>query len=151
MRGRKKTPAKILQLRNNPGKRPINQDEPKFKPGIPEAPAFLSETARKYWHLHLADLDDTGILARVDLGIFAAYSTALANLELAEINLQRFGYVQINDAGLETKMPWVLIAKESRDEIRSLGSELGLTPASRARLKVTPKVSDKQGAKRFLA
>jgi len=142
MRGRKKTPAKVLQLRGNAGRRPLNLDEPKVTLGIPESPAFLSETARKYWDSHVVDLDTAGILARVDIGILAAYCTALANLEIAERQIQTEGYTQFAESSGEKKSPWVLIAKESRDQIRSLGSELGLTPASRARLKATPKVAE---------
>lgn len=152
MRGRKKTPAKVVQLHGNPGKRPINDQEPKFALGIPEPPAFLSETAQKWWNYHVGDLDAAGILARADLGVLASYCTALANLEIAEKQIQIHGYTQETIQAGEKKSPWVLIAKESRDQIRSLGSELGLTAASRARLKAAPRDQDEaKGSRRFLA
>lgn len=154
MKGRKKTPAKVLQLRNIKNKGRINLNEPQFEPKSPECPAFLNDRARHYWDLLVSELLAVGIIARVDLGILAAYSTALATLERAETEIQKHGYngyIQLTVAG-EKKSPWVLIAKESRDQIRSLGSELGLTPASRARLKASPPPKDKlQGARKFLA
>jgi P27 family predicted phage terminase small subunit len=138
MRGRKKTAAKILQLRGNPGRRPINDAEPKPETGVPKKPKFLSETARRYWAYHAKRLDRAGVLAKVDLGILAAYATALATLDRAETMLAEHGYTQITESG-EKKSPWILIAKEARDQIRALGSELGVTASSRARIKVEMK------------
>src|SRR5882724_7393397 len=124
MRGRKKTPAMIHHLHGNPGRRPINDQEPKPETGIPKKPDFLSATAKKYWNYHAKRLDQAGILSKVDLGILAAYCTALATLDKAEKMLAEHGYTQQTEAG-EKKTPWILIAKEARDQIRSIGSELG--------------------------
>ena len=138
MKGRKKTPAKILHLRGNPGRRPVNDQEPKPETGVPKKPNFLSATAKKYWNYHARRLDQAGILSKVDLGILAAYCTALATLDKAEKMLEEGGYTQDTVSG-EKKTPWILIAKEARDQIRSLGSELGVTASSRARMKVDVK------------
>jgi P27 family predicted phage terminase small subunit len=138
MRGRKKTSAKILHLRGNPGRRPVNDQEPKPETGVPKKPDFLSETAKKYWNYHARRLDQAGILSKVDLGILAAYCTALATLDKAEKMLEEGGYTQDTESG-EKKSPWILIAKEARDQIRSIGSELGVTASSRARIKVETK------------
>jgi P27 family predicted phage terminase small subunit len=139
MRGRKKTSAKILQLRGNPGRRRINDAEPKPETGVPKKPDFLTETAKKYWNYHAKRLDKAGILSRVDLGILAAYCTAVATLDKAEKMLAEHGYTQTTLQSGEKKSPWVLIAKEARDQIRSIGSELGVTASSRARIKVETK------------
>jgi P27 family predicted phage terminase small subunit len=138
MRGRKKTPAIIHHLHGNPGRRPINDQEPKPETGVPKKPDFLSATAKKYWNYHAKRLDQAGILSKVDLGILAAYCTALSTLDKAEKMLAEHGYTQQTEAG-EKKTPWILIAKEARDQIRSLGSELGVTASSRARMKVEAK------------
>src|SRR4030095_10788998 len=138
MRGRKKTSAKILHLRGNPGRRPVNDQEPKPETGVPKKPDFLSETAKKYWNYHARRLDTAGILSKVDLGILAAYCTALATLDKAEKMLEEHGYTQNTAESGEKKSPWILIAKEARDQIRSIGSELGVTASSRARIKVEP-------------
>ena len=110
MRGRKKTPAIIHHLHGNPGRRPINDQEPKPETGVPKKPDFLSATAKKYWNYHAKRLDQAGILSKVDLGILAAYCTALATLDKAEKMLAEHGYTQQTEAG-EKKSPWVLIAK----------------------------------------
>jgi P27 family predicted phage terminase small subunit len=138
MRGRKKTSATIHHLRGNPSRRPINDAEPKPETGVPKKPDFLSATAKKYWNYHAKRLDQAGILSKVDLGILAAYCTALATLDKAEKMLEEHGYTQDTDSG-KKKSPWILIAKEARDQIRSIGSELGVTASSRARIKVETK------------
>ena len=92
MRGRKKTPAIIHHLHGNPGRRPINDQEPKPETGVPKKPDFLSPTAKKYWNYHAKRLDQAGILSKVDLGILAAYCTALATLDKAEKMLAEHGY-----------------------------------------------------------
>ena len=139
MRGRKKTPATIHHLHGNPGRRPINDQEPKPETGVPKKPDFLSATAKKYWNYHAKRLDQAGILSKVDLGILAAYCTALATLDKAEKMLEEHGYTQDTVQSGEKKSPWILIAKEARDQIRSIGSELGVTASSRARIKVETK------------
>jgi P27 family predicted phage terminase small subunit len=151
MRGRKKTPANVLQLRGNPGKRPINQ-EPQFEPGIPDTSLFyLNEMAKKHWDALAPELDAKGILAKVDGGILAAYCSACSWLYYAEKDIEKYGAYQTGEFGIK-KHPAVLIAKEARDQIRALGSELGVTATSRARIKATPKDKEKpQGARRFLA
>jgi P27 family predicted phage terminase small subunit len=138
MRGRKKTPAMIHHLHGNPGRRPINDQEPKPETGVPKKPDFLSATAKKYWNYHAKRLDKAGILSKVDLGILSAYVTALATLDKAEKMLAEDGYTQDTESG-KKKSPWILIAKEARDQIRSIGSELGVTASSRARIKVETK------------
>ena len=146
MKGRKKTPLKVVQLRNNPGRRPLNLNEPQLPSGIPdESLFFLNEMAKRHWDLLAAELGSSGILSKLDGGILAAYATACARLYYAEKTIAEEGEYQVDDeTGMKKKHPATLLAKEARDQIRSLGSELGLTASSRARLKTTPKQPEDQ-------
>jgi P27 family predicted phage terminase small subunit len=152
MRGRKKIPAKVVQLHGNPSKRPINLNEPQLDSGIPdESLFFLNEMAKRHWDAVASELEAKGILAKLDGGILAAYCTACARLYYAEKTIADEGEYQRDvETGMKKKHPACMLARESRDQIRSIGSELGLTAASRARLKTTPKDSKPQGAKKFL-
>ncbi len=47
--GRKPTPTRLKLLRNNPGKRPLNPDEPQPEATLPEPPAHLSDEAKCEW------------------------------------------------------------------------------------------------------
>ena len=140
MRGRKKTPANLVRLLGNPGRRPINDREPELEPGIPdESLFFLNEMAKKHWDLLAPELEAKGILAKLDGGILAAYCTACARLYYAERTIATEGEYQSDDNGSKKKHPAILIAKEARDQIRLIGAELGLTAAGRARLKTIEK------------
>jgi hypothetical protein len=49
MRGRRPLPTAIKELTGNPGKRPLNLDEPHPPKIIPKCPKHLDENARKKW------------------------------------------------------------------------------------------------------
>ena len=49
-RGRKPTPTAIKDLEGNPGKRKLNENEPKPEKKAPACPKWLSKDARKEWH-----------------------------------------------------------------------------------------------------
>ena len=46
-RGRKPTPTAIKVLEGNPGKRPLNANEPKPKKKAPRCPSWLEDEAKK--------------------------------------------------------------------------------------------------------
>ncbi len=46
---RKPTPTRLKLLGGNPGKRPLNLDEPQPEPTLPEPPAHLSDEAKAEW------------------------------------------------------------------------------------------------------
>src|SRR5689334_3828108 len=48
-RGPAPKPTAIKKIQGNPGKRPLNENEPQLEPGIPECPDYLDEIARKEW------------------------------------------------------------------------------------------------------
>src|SRR6266550_8415418 len=102
MRGRKKTPATVVQLRGNPGKRPVNNQEPRFELGIPDTSLFyLNEMAKKYWNALAPELELKGILAKVDGGILAAYCSACARLYYAEKDIEKDGAYQRSEFGIK--------------------------------------------------
>ena len=48
-RGRKPTPAAIKEPEGNPGKRPLNKNEPKLTKNAPPCPKWLEPEAKKEW------------------------------------------------------------------------------------------------------
>jgi P27 family predicted phage terminase small subunit len=139
MKGRKKQWANVIQLKGNPGKRKINENEPQFEPAALEPPDFLTEIEKKWWAYHAPELIEQGTLANVDIGVFLAYLSAVADHEIASSQLRTAeDYTQVTQTGIR-KSPWVAIRNEARAQIRSLGAELGLTICSRAKVKARPK------------
>ena len=57
-RGRKPTPTAIKELEGNPGKRALNEREPKPQKKAPACPKWLEEEAKKEW------VPDDGVILR---------------------------------------------------------------------------------------
>ena len=129
-------PTALKRLAGNPGKRPLNEDEPQFSVGHMSAPKHLSEEAKREWHRVTRELLEVGLLTRVDRAALAAYCQAWATWKEAEENLQKDGRVLLTDKGYAYQSPWVGIGAAAIDQMRRFGAEFGMTPASRSRIHV---------------
>ena len=78
MRGRRPTPTRLKLLTGNPGKRPLNEDEPRPESAVPECPPELSPTARKEWDRLVGELGALRMLTNLDRAALAAYCGAYA-------------------------------------------------------------------------
>ena len=121
----------------------MNADEPKPKSGTPKCPSFLSPEAKKEWRRIVRALADIDLLTSVDMAVLAAYCQSYSRWMQAEKILETEGltYVYTNKKGEENVIarPEVRISQESLKLMRAYGSELGLSPSSRGRIKVAPK------------
>lgn len=72
VRGRKPKPTAIKELEGNPGKRPLNKNEPKPDKKAPRCPAWLEEEAKKEWKRTGTMLEQLGLLTEMDMAAFAA-------------------------------------------------------------------------------
>jgi P27 family predicted phage terminase small subunit len=137
MRGRKPTPNAVKEVMDNPGKRPINKDEPVPPPGIPDCPEHLSADGKAEWARVVPQLEAMGLLSGVDRSALAAYCEAYASWVDAVRNLQRFGKVlKAPKSGHPMPNPYVSIANQSLEHMRKFMTEFGMTPSSRSRLSV---------------
>ena len=86
MPGPRPTPTYLKLLRGNPGRRPINKNEP--KPEIPAKqpapPAWLSAYALEEWQRLAPELWRINLLTKVDVAVFAMYCEAYARWRTAE-------------------------------------------------------------------
>ena len=78
MRGRKPLPSNVVRLRGNPGKRRLNDAEPKPAARMPACPACLGEVASKEWLRLGKELAELGLLTGLDRNLLAAYCQAHA-------------------------------------------------------------------------
>ena len=60
-RGRKPTPTAIKELEGNPGKRPLNEAEPKPAKKAPLCPKWLEPEAKKEWRRLSKQLEQIGV------------------------------------------------------------------------------------------
>ena len=70
-RGRPPKPTAIKELEGNPGKRPLNKNEPKPKAKAPKCPPWLESDAKKEWRRLSKELEAMGLLTQVDMAAFA--------------------------------------------------------------------------------
>jgi P27 family predicted phage terminase small subunit len=143
MRGRKATPTELKKLKGNPGKRALNDKEPKPEAAIPECPAHLTGEASIEWDRISKELHALGLLSNIDRAALAAYCMAWLDFVYASKMVDEEGEVITSEKGGKYMNPWVGIKTSAMDRVVRIGAEFGLTPASRTRVKVdTPSEED---------
>jgi P27 family predicted phage terminase small subunit len=136
MRGRKPLPSNVVRLRGNPGKRRLNNAEPRPAPRVPTCPACLNGEARKEWKRLVAELADLGLLTRLDRGLLAAYCQAHALWVEAVCSIQRYGTMVKSPNGFAMQSPYVAVANKQVEIMVRIAAEFGMTPSSRTRIRV---------------
>jgi P27 family predicted phage terminase small subunit len=139
MRGRRPKPTRLKLLMGNPGKRPINMDEPKPEFAIPDCPSELGPVAQTEWHRLAAELGKLRILTHLDRAALAAYCGAYALWAEATENIQKFGTMVKSPTGYPIQSPYVSIANRQAEIMMRIASEFGFTPASRSRISAPAK------------
>jgi P27 family predicted phage terminase small subunit len=134
MRGRRPKPTRLKVLTGNPGKRPLNECEPRPEPVIPECPPELSEVARREWNRLAPELVALRIITNLDRAALAAYCNAYALWAEATEAVQKYGTMIKSPSGFPVQSPYVAIANRQTDILIRIGSEFGFTPASRSRI-----------------
>jgi P27 family predicted phage terminase small subunit len=124
-------------LDGNPGKRPLNEQEPVPPDGLPECPDWLCDEAKAEWQRIVPELDAMGLLSRVDRPALAAYCTGWSRWVEAELQVKKFGaIVKSPEKGFPMKSPYLSIADQAMEAMRKFMVEFGLTPSSRSRIRV---------------
>jgi P27 family predicted phage terminase small subunit len=133
---RKPTVVKLLQ--GNPGRRPLNKQEPKPKVEIPPCPQHLSKLAKEEWRRMSVQLHAVGMLTAIDRAALAAYCQSWGRWIEAEWHLEAEGLaVTTADDNLKPS-PWLSIADKAMHMMHRYLTEFGMTPGSRSRVKAEP-------------
>jgi P27 family predicted phage terminase small subunit len=142
MRGRKPKPTVLKLLDGNPGKRPLNDREPRVPEGVPDPPDWLDDEARAEWFRTVKVLSDMGLMSRADGTALAAYCTIYSRWVHAEAQVKKFGtIVKSPDKNFPMTSPYLTVANQSLEAMRKFLVEFGLTPSSRSRIRL-PSESD---------
>jgi len=75
-RGRKPKPTALKVLEGNPGKRPLNENEPVPPKGSIKCPTWLLPEAKKEWKRLAPPLEAMGVLTIADISAFEGYCQA---------------------------------------------------------------------------
>jgi P27 family predicted phage terminase small subunit len=141
---RRPKPTFLKEIAGNPGGRPLNMQEPKPPSGVPEMPKGMGVAAKRHWRKWTHQLLEVGVMTTVD-GVAleqACVSAALAekyrNVALAEPMVNE--PVTSKDGelvGFKTKPnPAFAAYIAASKNVKAYLIEFGLTPASRAKLKI---------------
>jgi len=136
--GRRPKPTKILMFEGNPGKRPLNRNEPKpvTPRRAPPAPAILGKSGKAEWRRMCKVLLQMGLLSEADLTTLTAYCKSYEQWIEAVRDTETFGSVHVTSNGNMIQSPYVGIANTALSTMTRLAIEFGLTPASRTRVQV---------------
>ena len=133
-RGRKPTPTAIKELEGNPGKRKLNDREPKPEKKAPSCPKWLEPEAKKEWRRLARKMELMGVLTEVDMAAFAGYCQAYARWKEAEEFITQHGTIVKTPSGYWQQVPQVSIAQTYLKVMNRFAEQFGLTPASRSRI-----------------
>jgi len=159
MGGRPK-PTKLKLLDGNPGKRPINDNEPKPRPVRPRCPSWLSKNAKKQWKKRVSALERLGLLTEIDDVAYALLCAEIDQFIVSDEFIQQKGiYFAVRGkqpadkegnplldgdgktipAPIVNLIPFPQVAMRNRalQNIKSLLAEFGMTPAARSRISLT--------------
>jgi P27 family predicted phage terminase small subunit len=153
VRGRKPKPSAVKKLEGNPGKRPLNTEEPTPPVEIPDCPKHITGHAREEW-LRASELaKKLGILTALDRSVFSAYCEAWGLWVEACEHLAKegvllrppsapgeketlFGLIPakaVNPAQMAFNN-WYHVKNKAWEQFTKLASELGFSPTSRSRV-----------------
>lgn len=133
-RGRKPKPTAVKVLEGNPGKRPLNMNEPTPDKIAPACPEWLSKEAKLEWDRLADKLVNLGTLSEMDMAAFAGYCQSYARWKEAEEFIEQHGTIVKTPSGYWQQVPQVSIAQTNLKIMLKFCSEFGLTPSSRSRM-----------------
>lgn len=137
------TPTVLKLLRGNPGKRPINKNEPQPPKAIPKMPAHLDAKAKTAWKELTKLLDDMGVLTLADAKALEILCGIYARMRDLQKEIKRDGYVQqipnVNGDLMARANPAVSLLQKDESTFKAYLSEFGLTPAARTKVSTTNK------------
>jgi len=124
-------------LEGNPSKRPLKGKSPQPDKGIPTCPSWLSDEAKQEWTRVTPELLRLGLLTELDQNILAGYCISYALWQRTQICIFKQGALYVTAKGKLQPRPEIAIAKTAAEMMNAFAAELGLTPTSRARMRLS--------------
>lgn len=150
-RGPAPKPNRLKILAGNPGRRPLNDDEPQPKLVTRlNAPVELDSHGLKFWRYYATLLKRIRVLSEADIHALAAAAQWWSVYQRAMEGLKN-GLTQVTEANGEVAKPSVGIAKQAFSQCWAIMSAFGLNPGDRAKLRAIPPDADDDPARKFFA
>ncbi len=140
--GRPPKPRMLKILQGNPGRRPLNKNEPQPAPlDLPKPPKHLRKLAKEAWNELTPELCRARLLTILDLKLFELFCEEYAEYRAAQAFIEERGayYPMKNEKGEVYDIRQYPAVSQRTNSIASMGklaAHLGLSPAARSRITV---------------
>jgi P27 family predicted phage terminase small subunit len=135
--GRRRMPSILRRLEGRRSHHRIPDDPTPI--GQPEFPPYLRDVHRELWDTTLRSMP-AGVFCASDQAMLEAFVVAWECLRATTVMIVRTGLLVQSPSGA-VRNPLLPVRARALSEIRSLGSELGMSPAARAKL-LAPKEAE---------
>lgn len=141
MPGRKRKPTRLKVLEGNPGNRKLPENEPQPKEPLFYAPDWFDEEQKAQWAYAINNAPD-GVLGSSDRDMLTAWvisSIAFKRAALAQTKLDANAQLPMltkDTAGNPKQSPYISMMNNQARLMITAASELGFSPASRAKVSV---------------
>jgi P27 family predicted phage terminase small subunit len=135
IRGPKPTPNATKKLT---GSKRVNWKEPNYRMAQnARAPrGHMGKDGLKFWHTYWPILEERGVLTIADLAAFEMMCIHYESFIQVTMQINQEGRTVEDEKGNLRKHPLLQVQRDSSKAWREYALEFGLTPSSRARLKV---------------
>ena len=134
----KQIPTALKILRNNPGKRPLPENEPILTVEIPSTPRGMSPLAKKHFPKIAKQLAAMKVMTIADTDALMTYCEAYAKWFRANEELKTCDWIVYSESGYPSQSPWLSISNQAFMQMKAMLIEFGMTPSSRAKVQVVP-------------
>ena len=150
MRGRKPKPTNVKRLEGNPGKRPLNENEPQPVTDRTTPPSHLSPEAKTEWRRIYPELHAMGLANKVDRAALAAYCQVYGRWAKYERIVSEKGELYKTAQGNIQTSPALWVVNKALEQMYKYLTEFGMTPASRSRIQTSEPVLNKDPMEELL-
>lgn len=150
-RGPKPESMASKKHRGNPGRRPMNDREPQIEVSELTPPEWLAGEALTEWERVADVLYKANLATAMDRAVLVSYCEAWGAYVQGCKDVIEHGYVMTSEkTGQDYLSPYLNAKSMAEKQMRACVAELGMSPSSRTRIKVTPVVKqDKTGKGKF--
>lgn len=132
-------------LNGNPGKRPLNKNEPLPAGELIDPPDHLSDPQKEAWR-YAVENAPRGLMKLLDQSVLETWCVAQVLHRAANDQVTRYGMIVKTPTGAWIQNPYLSILNKQALIMLKASGEMGFTPASRTKVQVEP---DKKGSNPF--
>lgn len=130
-------PTYLKVLNGNPGKRPLNKNEPQPAGNLVEPPDHLSDEQKECWRYAIENAP-SGLMKLLDQSVLETWVVAQVLHRKANDQVSKYGMIVKTPGGAWIQNPYLCILNKQAIIMMRAAAEMGFTPASRTRVQIEP-------------